>query len=569
MVKISRDINNNILPIDILIYSAPKTAGNTLEATLIKNNYKTYYTHNKDFFIINNDVCQGNDISLENYIETQILFRKNKYNKKFYIFCSYRELLERHISMFFQNYEIYKNNYNLHNLNIQELILFFNNNILSFTKKELPFLELFNIDLNKFIKFKNHYIYSLNQYCDIVIIKFNDINLWPNILKEILKTDFTLINNYYSKNKSYFSLMNEFKKHYYINDYIYYNIKNDKLISIFLNEQETTQYLNKCKTLITKDKTLIGKNNILFLQNDTNKSLITYAVNNNIFDIYIEKYTNIIKLLSNNKKNYLDKIYTFIFPDKSYIYYKYLPNYINLIDKYFKNFINKKYNVYYNIELYSEIDYYKKDTHINISGLNKFFKYMCNVLNIKLTNEIENLLNIKQTDNYLYGFGDLLWENNLSNEKKIMITNIQKDFENNYDWVNIEKFYCNHINNFTNKYKNIIIKIINKKTYKEIYLNNNEFVNWNIISENIIISNNTNNINTNNINTNNINTNNINTNNINTVLIFYDSFITHLIPIFMIVFNKCIFIKETLSSHYLNIYEYDVCLNLINLRFII
>jgi hypothetical protein len=559
MVKILRDINNNVLPIDILIYSAPKTGGNTLEASLNNKDFKVYYTHNKDFFVINNDICQSNDISLENYIKTQISFRVNGiYNKKFYIFCSYRELLDRHISMFFQNYEIYKNTYNLHNLNIQELICFFNNNILSFTEKEIPFLELFNIDLNKFNKVENYYIYSLNTYCDIVIFKFNNINNWNKSLKYLLNNDFTLINGNYSKNKSYYSLMKDFINNYYINDYIYYNLKNDNLLSIFLNEYEKLQYLNRLNGKNTNDKTLIGKKQILFLQNDTNNSLINYSINSNIFDNYLKKYTNIINSLSDNKKKYLDKIYTFIFPDKSYIYYKYLPKYIKLNEKYSKNFINENHNMYYNIELYNENDYYKRDTHINILGLSKFFKDMCNVLNIKLTNEIENLLKVKQIDNYLYGFGDLLWENNLSNEKKRMITNIQKDNDYNYDWVNTEKFYCNNINNFTNKYKTIKLKFINKKNNDEIYLNNNEFIDWNIISNNIIISNNTNNLNTNTNNT-----------NINTILVFYDSFSTHLIPIFMNVFKNCIFIKTTICEQYLNAYYYDICLNLTNLRFLI
>ena len=36
--------------INIIIYSAPKTAGNILQQTLIHNGLNVYYTHSKSFF---------------------------------------------------------------------------------------------------------------------------------------------------------------------------------------------------------------------------------------------------------------------------------------------------------------------------------------------------------------------------------------------------------------------------------------------------------------------------------------------------------------------------------------
>ena len=53
---------------DILIYSSPKTGGNTLQINLIVGGYNVYYTHSREFFTTPFP-GQNNSISLEKYIE--------------------------------------------------------------------------------------------------------------------------------------------------------------------------------------------------------------------------------------------------------------------------------------------------------------------------------------------------------------------------------------------------------------------------------------------------------------------------------------------------------------------
>jgi len=124
------------------------------------------------------------------------------------------------------------------------------------------------------------------------------------------------------------------------------------------------------------NKTLIGKNNYLFLINDTNRELEVHC--NNLLlvnDITLSKYKN---------TNYI----LFIYPNKSLIYKKNLPD--NYIVKYrpaldlYKNILGDKMIDLYDLLKDEEDIYYKTDTHINLKGNLLVYNYFINLINDKL-----------------------------------------------------------------------------------------------------------------------------------------------------------------------------------------
>ena len=129
------------------------------------------------------------------------------------------------------------------------------------------------------------------------------------------------------------------------------------------------------------DKTLIGKENVLFLINDSALELKTHCRNLNLIsDHKLSNYT-------------FPNFFIFIYPDKSIILKNFLP------DKYISKFrpgleiYKRKFgsNLFDLLEvLQSEKDvYYKTDTHINLKGNYAVYKYFINVLNSKLNTNIK------------------------------------------------------------------------------------------------------------------------------------------------------------------------------------
>lgn len=542
MTKIPKH-NNKILPIDVLIYSNPKTCGTTLCATLNNYNIRTYYTHDSIFFKNTdiNNIFQGNDIELNDYIKMQINFREtNVYTKKFCIITIFRPIMERLISLFFQNYNIINNNQpNLDNLSIIELITYFNNNILNFNIDNSYLFDIFNINYKNIKCFTNYKLYNVNKNIDIIFLDFKNINNWVTILSSIFDINITkLISSNASVNKLYYNKMIKFKSNYFINNIIYKYLINYVDNCIYLNDSDKIEYLNKWKPYLNNSKTLIGKNNILFLQNDSNNLIINLIYKTNI----LSNYSKFINSIDSKKNN----IYSFIYPNKEVIYKKYLPNYINILDIYNINYIDICNNMYYTPELFNLTDYYIYDTHINIKGLYKTFNYIMKIIDI---NYIYDKLSICKNNNILVGFGDLLWDINLLQNIKNNI-NYNVENENNYIWDNYELFYTNNLSNYLKYYTNLIIEFINYDNNIET-LPNDTYIDWNVISNYIIISFNNNHINN------------------SIILVFYDSYSTHLIPILMNYYKKCIFIKKILNKSYLALYNYNICINLQTFRFIV
>jgi hypothetical protein len=270
-------------------------------------------------------------------------------------------------------------------------------------------------------------------------------------------------------------------------------------------------------------KTLIGKNNYLFLQNDESHELETHIKNICVVsDSFFKRY-----------EKYINKFLLIVLPNKSFIYKEFLPNNYNL--QYRPNF--NKYNEYlknnildgYNILVNTDDTYYKTDTHINLNGnyliylhfidkINELFK-----LNIIKKEYKINCIECNSLAQLNKGIGDLTWYSNLGNQ---ILNDISDKY---YFFEDIEEIYLNYkINNDSN---NIIRLLLfqNNILIDDTINNINNIIDWNIVSKYILYK-----------------KNNID-NNLK-VLIFYDSFLLSMLPIIINLFGEVYLSKSIFNS---------------------
>lgn len=269
-------------------------------------------------------------------------------------------------------------------------------------------------------------------------------------------------------------------------------------------------------------KTLIGKSGYLFLQNDSCRELEVH--NDNLCLVssnFYEKYENI-----------KDKFLLIVFPNKSYMYSDFLPDGYNL--KYRPGF--DIYNNYLNQHI---LDGYQflKDIIINNKGsliiynefinkINKLFN-----LNISSQNYSCNKIEVDNLSSLGIGIGDLTWDLNLGDQ----VLETQKDTY--YEIIDSEQLYVKYFFNDTSEIKSLecIDNCIIDKTYENI----NKFLDWNIISKYILFK------------------QNLNCCNKIKVVIFYDSFLSQTLQLYMNLFYEVYFVKACFDINIVNIINPD------------
>jgi hypothetical protein len=233
--------------INVLIYSAPKTAGNTLQQTLIYNGLKVYYTHSKSFFE-DKFPGQNNIISLNEYIQ------KESKNKKLTIITIFREDLPRMISSFFESFQyIHDSKKNIEDYEINDLINIFNDLLYKKTHFKFNiingFFELFPEEIKNF-KFDHSEKYGIweNNNIRFIVLRYRDINKWPSILSNILNINIkNLVNENFTENKKYNNKYKEFIKNYRIPIDIYNKFIKDSFnieMELFLTKDEKKTYID-------------------------------------------------------------------------------------------------------------------------------------------------------------------------------------------------------------------------------------------------------------------------------------------------------------------------------------
>jgi hypothetical protein len=267
-----------------------------------------------------------------------------------------------------------------------------------------------------------------------------------------------------------------------------------------------------------KIKTLFGKDDYLFLINDTSRSLENHCkkfIQYNPFNI--DKY---LSFINNNK------IFFFVFPDKEIICKNFLPNEYKIRNRnklYYYKAIFKKL-IYDSTELFDISDYSKTDTHINLKGLYKFYMKACSIISQKFNlNIVTKKIIIKQKE--VIGNGDLIQGLNIG-------TNVAKKIKEIIYYTDIP---YSIINNKYNTDSNIKILEYDFTDISNKY--NNKIINWRDIHDKII------------------HYTNVNALNKKKIVIFHDSFLLPIIFLFTELFYEVYTIKKFFNTniiHYIN-----------------
>lgn len=272
------------------------------------------------------------------------------------------------------------------------------------------------------------------------------------------------------------------------------------------------------------NKTLIGKDNYLFLTNDSARELEVHCNNLNLVrDKTLSRYN-------------FDNFCLIVFPNKSLIYKDLLPKeykvkYRPALDYYSKALNNKIFDTY-NILKNEEDVYYKTDTHINIKGGYIVYKEFINKINeiYSLNIKIKNCLILKKTcvlSQLNLGLGDLLWSINLGEQY------VEDHIDTFYYSDQIDYMYCKYVIE-----KNGIVRILDKKLIDQNNILHNSLLDWNVLSNYILYKKN-------------------NCDDKFKVLIFYDSFLTSTLSLYLDIFREVYMIKTIYNNEIIDIIKPD------------
>jgi len=268
------------------------------------------------------------------------------------------------------------------------------------------------------------------------------------------------------------------------------------------------------------NKTLIGKNNYLFLQNDSAMELKVHCDN-----------LNLVKDKSLKRYNF-NNFCLIVFPNKSLIYRDFLPDgyevkYRPAFDDY-KKVLNNKLIDTYSVLKNEEDVYYKTDTHINIKGSYIVYKYFIQEVNklfnlcikpkeINIVSKQCNLMTIQ------LGLGDLLWKDNLGEQL------VEDHIDTFYYSDDIKYIYCTHKIQIDDK-----LRILDKNLKDKNNEINGSILSWDILSNYILYQKNI-------------------SNNKLKVLIFYDSFLTSLLSLYLELFEEVYMVKSIYDNNLIEI----------------
>jgi len=278
-------------------------------------------------------------------------------------------------------------------------------------------------------------------------------------------------------------------------------------------------------------KTLIGKNNFLFLQNDSARELEVH--NNNLCLVHHEFY----KRYETIKEKFL----IIIFPNKSYIYSNFLPDNFNMIFRpgfdMYNNYFNN--NILDGYQILKDVDdtYYKTDTHINNKGalimFNEFVNKINNLFNLNINNiqYLSNKIEIENLNHLGLGIGDLLWDGNLGNQI------LESTNDNYYEIIGSEILYTRYKFNINSEIKTL--QNIDNSLIDTTIDNYDKILDWNVISNYILFK------------------QNIHIDNKYKVVIFYDSFLCLTLQLYMNLFYEVYFIKNLFDINIVNVINPD------------
>lgn len=278
------------------------------------------------------------------------------------------------------------------------------------------------------------------------------------------------------------------------------------------------------------NKTLIGKNGYLFLQNDSARELEVHGNNLDLTNNHNLQNIMMIK----------DKYLLIVFPNKSFLCKEYLPEGYNMIYRSAFNKYHAILDIYlldgYNVlKDYSDNVYYKTDTHLNLNGCiiiyNAFIDKINTLFNLNIIPK-QIILNKKEVislSELQLGIGDLTWKSNLG----VQSLDTMNDIYYNSD--DVELIYCRKYIDSTSFKLLLFDNIIIDETDKHI----GKLLEWILISKYIFYK------------------KNDNINNKNRVLIFYDSFLISTLSLYLELFGEVYIAKKILDPKLIDIINPD------------
>jgi hypothetical protein len=279
------------------------------------------------------------------------------------------------------------------------------------------------------------------------------------------------------------------------------------------------------------NKTLIGKNGYLFLQNDSARELEVH--NDNLCLVssnFYEKYESI-----------KDKFLLTIFPNKSYIYSNFLSDGYNLIYRsafdIYENYLKEHILDGYPFLKDTDDVYYKTDTHINNKGsiiiYNEFINKINDLFNLNISSHtyLCNKIEVDNLSSLGLAIGDLTWDLNLGDQ----VLESKKDTY--YEIIDSQQLYVKYLFTDTSEIKTL--EYIDNTLIDKTSDNVNKNLDWNIISKYILFK------------------QNINCDNKLKIVIFYDSFLSSTLQLYMDLFYEVYFVKSCFDINIVNMINPD------------
>jgi hypothetical protein len=230
---------------DVFIFCGGKCGGTTLANTLHNNNFKTTHLHDTKVKGMFQSTIDLNNDTLYNIIE------HNSKEKKIYLIDSYRTPIERQISSFFENINIFVTNYK--NISIEELIIIFNKNYIYNIENYHPInkiLNYYNVPLFNTFNFDKKYNLIEKDNKIFIKILFRHIDNWEYILSDIFGRKIIMYPDNLTINKDINKIYEEFKTRYKVPKKIIEYLQNDNEFKIYNTLEEQEEYilywLNKC-----------------------------------------------------------------------------------------------------------------------------------------------------------------------------------------------------------------------------------------------------------------------------------------------------------------------------------
>lgn len=243
---LQKDVFKKISETQIYLYCTPKCGGSSLHDTL-KTKYKTIHIHSQIFF---EEYHQDKDIIDNKFKIIDCIEESSKIHDEIFIIDVYRNPIERNMSYFFHIIKELIPDYR--NKTTEELIEYFNKNMyFNYNQSIDEVTRHFNINLYE-IPFDHDKMYLEYKFKNInfIVLHFDYIDQWNNILYKIFKTEFNILNRNIGEKKKYKDVYIDYKKKYKIPNLILDFIEKENNFNYFNNNDKREKYINKWKEKI-------------------------------------------------------------------------------------------------------------------------------------------------------------------------------------------------------------------------------------------------------------------------------------------------------------------------------